>query len=176
MGDELSQLCPIQFIEGINENQEPIEPIEGRFWQPQDLQVAIPYEPSRTYTLSRIDIFGSPHELSQPKEHLVRLYTNNNNAPSDNFITEGKLAIPAEAAGEGWLQIDLQPIVVFPKQKYWIVLEEYSLKFAIGRAKDGKEMRKTGRKHGMMWVSIDQTIRYMLKFYGRVLPVVGQSA
>lgn len=169
--DELSQLCPVQFIEGINENEQPVEPNEGRFWQPENLKVAIPYTPSKTYALSRIEIFGSPWELEKPHEHQVRVYTDNNNLPSETYVTEGKLVIPVEADSEQWLPIHLKPVVVFAKQQYWIVLEEYSLKFAIGRARDGKEVKKTGRKLGMAWVSIDPTIRYMLKLFGRVLPV-----
>ena len=173
MSDVLSQLCPIQFIEGINENQEPILISEGPFWRPDETQVAIPYKPSRAYALSRIDIFGSPHKLPQPKEHQVSLYTDSNDAPSNNLLAEGKLIVPAQVASECWLTINLQPIVVFPKQRYWIALEDYPLKFTIGIAKDGKEIAVTGKALLTgRWISIAATIRYMLKFYGRVLPVV----
>lgn len=171
MVDELLQLCPVQFIEGINEDEEPIEPSEGRFWQPKDLKVAIPYEPIRTYTLSLIEIFGSPWELDASKEHQVGLYTDKNNLPSEICISKGKLVVPTHALSH-WLQMNLEPIVVFRGQHYWIVLEDYSLKFAIGVAKNGKEVAKTGTRMGQpSWVSIDTKIRYMLKFFGRALPM-----
>lgn len=172
MVNELLQLSPIQFIEGINENKEPIEPDEGRFWHPRDLQVAIPYKPNRTYTINRIYIFGSPDELPTQEKHLVRLYTNSGDVPSENYITEGELVIPAEVGGEDWLQIELQPVVLFRKEQYWIVVEDYSPRFAFGRAKDGDEVNKTGRRRGHRWITIEDKMAFMVKFYGRVLPVV----
>lgn len=171
MADELSQLCPVQFIEGINENEEPIAPSEGQFWQPRQLKVAIPYEPTRTYTLSAIEILGSPWELEASKEHPVGIYTDRNNLPSETCVSNGKLVVPTEIPPTYWLQIQLEPVVIFRGQRYWIVLEDYSLKFAIGVAKNGDEVVKTGMKIGQPWVSIDTKIRYMLKFYGRVLPI-----
>ena len=176
MVDELSQLCPVQFIEGINENQKPIviaPVLERGFWRPEDVQLAIPYLPSRTYALCTIAIYGSADELSQPEEHSIGLYTDSNNAPGENLLTEGKLTVPAKAPGEGWLRIDLQPIVVFAKQRYWIALRDYSRKFKIGIAQDGDEICKTFRRQRPMadWETIEEKIQYMLKFYGRVLPV-----
>lgn len=174
--DELWQLAPVQFIEGINENQEPIEPDEGRFWQPKDLQVAIPYAPGRVYTLSRIELFASPHELPKEQEHLVRLYTDNKGTPGCNFVSSGRLVVPAEADGADWLNIHLDPVVVFVGQQYWIAVEDYSPRFAIGVAKVGHEITKTGRRPRYEWVSLDQKIRYMIRFFGRVLPVATIAA
>ena len=71
----MKQLSPIQFIEGINENRRPIEPDEGRFWQPRASQVAIPYKPNRTYTLSKIEIVVSWGDLAAQEKQVVKLYT-----------------------------------------------------------------------------------------------------
>ena len=171
MVDELMQLCPVQFIEGINENEEPIAPSEGRFWQPKDLKVAIPYKPTRTYTLNASEILGSPYELEVSKEHHVGVYTDRNNLPTETCVSKGKLVVPAGVPPNYWLLIHLEPVVVFQGQRYWIVLEDYPLKFAIGVAKNGEEVAKTCTKVGQPWVSFDTKIRYMLKFFGRVLPI-----
>lgn len=81
------------------------------------------------------------------------------------MCSKGKLVIPVEVSSTYWLQIKLEPVVVFRLQHYWIVLEDYSLKFAIGVAKDGDEVVKTGARMGQPWVSLDTKIRYMLKFF-----------
>lgn len=206
MTDELlQQLCPIQFIEGINENQkspaEKVNQIQGNAhvsgfngsWAAKKenavgFRLGIPYSPGRAYTLSRIEIYCSENKLSKQKEHFVGLCTSDDSdaagdVPSDNLLTHGKLVIPSEAEYDKWLQVQLlQPIVMFTNQLYWIVLEVKgdSLGFAFRQAQAGREinplMDQTNKKGDEFWQYRSHfwgfNPRPMLKFYGRVLPVL----
>ena len=164
--NELAKLCPVQFIEGFNENEEPTS---GRFLKWGNYGIAIPYTPSLTYNLVRVEIFGSQEHLPEKKEHSVRFYTDHKGNPSNNCLVDGKLIIPSDN-GEHWLPIELaQTITVFAKHKYWFSVEEHPLMFTIGRAEDGEELSLMGNPSGQ-WVSSGTGWRCMLKFFGRVLP------
>jgi len=168
MTNELLELFPIQFIEGINENEEPTS---GRFLIWGNYGIAIPYTPSMTYNLTGIEMYGSPEEkLLEREEHVVRLYTDHDDNPSRNCLAQGKLATPSDI-GEQWLSIKLEkPVVIFANCKYWLSILEYPLMFAIGHSENGKGLRPRGNPHGH-WVSStsDREWRFMLKFFGRVL-------
>ena len=164
--NELARLYPVQFIEGFNENEEPTR---GRFLTWGNYGIAIPYTPNITYNLVRIEIYGSPKHLPKKKEHAVKFYTDHKDNPSNNCLAEGKVLIPGDV-GEQWLSIELaQAITVFAKHKYWLSIEEYPLRFAIGRAEDGEELSLRANPSGL-WVSSGSGCRCMLKFFGRVLP------
>lgn len=165
---ELTSLFPVQFIEGINENEEPTN---GRFLTWGDYGIAIPYTPTVTYALAAIEVYGSPEHLSVPKEHTVRVYTDHKDNPGKTWIVEGKLVIPVTAR-EQWLSIELaQGVVVFAKRKYWLSIEEHPLMFAIGIASEGEELSLRGYLN-QQWVASSSGGRHkcMLKFFGRVLP------
>lgn len=167
MLDELSRLCPIQFIEGKNENETPIE-FNERWWKPRSRSLAIQYQPFKTYTISRIEIFGKTDALPQPIERPVRLYTSRDDTPSDNYVTEGKLIISAGDKYERWIIIDLNPVVVFSEWRYWIALEDYPRELNLVKTQNGVSITMAT---GLPWTPDERDIKYMLKFYGRVLPV-----
>lgn len=165
----LDEICPIQFIEGINENEEPIT---GRWPEFRNYGIAIPYTPSTSYNLTRIEIYGSPWELDKPEEHVAKLHTDYEDNPSKTCIVEGRLIIPS-GIGAQWLQIKLaQTIVVSAKRKYWLTIAEHPLKFAIGVAEEGEELSLRANPN-QQWVvsSSDRKWRFMLRFFGRVLPI-----
>lgn len=165
MNESVSQYS-VQFIEGFNENEEPTS---GRFLTWGNYGIAIPYTPSMTYQLARIEVYGSPENLTERKEHSVKLYTDHKDNPSNNCLVEGKLLVPRNI-GEQWLSLELErSIAIFAKRKYWLTIEEHPLIFAIGRASDGKELSLRGNPGGQ-WVSSGSGCRCMLKFFGRVLP------
>lgn len=166
--NELTRLCPVQFIEGINENEEPTS---GRFLTWGDYGIAIPYTPSITYCLTRIEVYGSPEHLPEQKEHAVKLYTDHKDNPSKTWVVEGKLVIP-NIGGEQWLPIELlHSIVVFAEHRYWLCIEEHPLMFAVGIAEDGEELSLRGYVN-QRWTSSSsgRLHRCMLRFFGRVLP------
>ena len=166
--NESAKLCPIQFIEGINENEESTS---GKFLTWGEYGISIPYTPSITYRLARIEVYGSPKHLPEQKEHAVRLYTDHKDNPGKTSVVEGKLIIPS-ASGEQWLSIELaQSIVVFAEHKYWLSIVGYPLLFAVGIATDGVELSLRGYLN-QRWTSSSSDRRYrcMLRFFGRVLP------
>ena len=193
MTDELLQLCPVQYIEGINENEKLAGSVIKsdnpqvlgfksawgiRVENAPRIRVAIAYNPGRVYTLCRIEIVGLISKLFPQNEHLVRLCTDYKTVPGENSITYGKLIIPDEKESMKWLELQLeQPVVVFDKQAYWIILEVAgnNLGFAFGQANDGdsvavrmEENGEEGWSHPGSWGIYP---KLMLKFYGRVLPV-----
>jgi hypothetical protein len=174
MTDELSQLCPIQFIEGINENEKlPIidDPYQRGSLEVSGSFIAISYEPSKSYTLTNAAVFALPHELPKSEEHKVKVYTDYEDNPSQNCLIEGKMTVPAEANGRCWLSINLSSLVVFRGQRYWLALEDYSLKFQLVDAKSGTPVDYRQGRDGT-WISPSSSGKYfMIKFYGRVLPV-----
>lgn len=166
--NELAKLCPVQFIEGINENEEPTS---GRFLSWGDYGIAIPYTASITYSLVRIEFYGSPKYVADHKEYAVKVYTDYNDNLGKTCVIEGKLVIPS-AVGEQWLPIELvQNVVVFAQHKYWISIEEHPLMFAIGTAENGQEVSLRGYLN-RQWISSLSGRQYkcMLRFFGRVLP------
>lgn len=167
MTNELNELFPVQFIEGINENEEPTR---DRFAEFRDYGVAIPYIPNISYNLARIEIYGSPAELDRPKEHVVRLHTDYKGLPSNTCLVEGKLIVPSDY-GEQWLPIELaKNTLVFAKRNYWLTIPEHPLVFAVGLAEDGEELSLRANPSGL-WVSSNRKWRFMLRFFGRVLPI-----
>ena len=178
MIDELSDIAPVQFMEGINENEQPFAKYEMHFFKLGKKQVAIPYIPTRTYTLKQIAIYGvKPPSYSQEK-HSVYIYTDNNNEPSNNLLSKGQLQVPDELS-EDWPSIELSPIVIFARQMYWITIAAEALKFVIvpdrGKAFPVKtraieDHPITDGKQEYPWESSEEVL-FMMKFYGRVLPI-----
>lgn len=184
MADELKELCPLQFIEGRNENiiyttpagdiefpsDDPSIPpflkLEGKQW-------AILYVPGMSYTLTDVEILGRSDEKASAKKHPAGIYTDYGDAPSYNCVTEGELVVQADTDVAYWANIQLKPVVVFSKQKYWLVFEDNAIKFtlAYGKKDKGVAVPYTSGNHGQ-WATPLQQKALFLKFHGRVMPVV----
>ena len=158
-------LYPLQFIEGINEDEEATD---NRFLEFREYGAAIPYTPSLRYNLARIEIYGSSGEKTKP--HKTFLLTDHNGAPSKTVVADGRLVVTTEVS-EQWLRVELnQPIVVFERRKYWLTFPEHPLTFSIGYAKEGNELTVAANPNGT-WLTSDRKWRLMLRFFGRALPV-----
>jgi len=164
----LNDIFPEQFIEGINESEVPDDefPIFGSYG------VAIPYTPSINYILTSVNIFVSPSDLEQPKEHVVKIYTDHNDNLSEICLIDGKITVPSHSMSQ-WLQIKLnQGVAVFSGHKYWLCFPEDHLDFVFGVSENGKELSLRANPSGRWTVSrSDRRYRFMLRFYGRVIPV-----
>ena len=169
MIDEMAAMYPVQFVEGINETEEPAD---GRFLSWEETGISIPYSPAITYSLSRIEIYGVPKNLQAEAEHPVRLHTDYRDGPSRNSIASGRLIVPEESS-EQWLQIMMEQVVVILAQwKYWLSLEEHPLPFSIGLALEGKNLGlRTGFAQDWAPSSLGKH-KCMLRFYGRIIPAV----
>ena len=167
MADETPAMYPVQFVEGFNENEEPAS---GEFLTWEETGIAIPYTPSMTYTLSRLEIYGAPNNLPEPREHHLNLHTDFRDRPGRNCIASGKLVVPA-GRGEQWLKIVMEEaIAVLAQRKYWFSLGEHPLSFSLGLARDGEELGlRTGITENWAPSSLG-THKCMLRFYGRIMP------
>jgi hypothetical protein len=167
MMNEMPAMYPIQFVEGINETEEPAS---GQFLSWEETGIAIPYSPGITYSLSRIEIYGVPKNLQAQVEHPVRIHTDYRDGPSRNSIANARLIVPEESS-EQWLPIMMeQVVVILAQRKYWLSLEEHPLPFSIGLALEGKELGlRTGFAQDWAPSSLGKH-KCMLRFYGRIIP------
>ncbi|GEM_PF-2814861 len=174
MQNELSQLCPIQFIEGINENEELAEYESPSF---HNKCAAIGYTPSISYNLTGIEIYVSWVYTDKPnKKHSVRIYTDHNDKPSKTCLVEGDLALP-DNESSGWIPVKLvQSIVLIVNRQYWITFELRGVKLAVCIAAEGKKLKLKWSSFGDTWLPYEPEHRCMLKFFGRVLPTTGNLA
>ena len=169
----LDEICPVQFVEGVNENGE-IKREKADLIQIHQLRnVALGFTPNRTFLLKSIEICLLWNEFRQPVEYEVKLYPDYNNNPADLVLREGKLSFTKISSGLDWCNINLnQPIVVFTKNDYWLSLESFGANFFLLQAKEGKRVPFSEGKPGNWFNSTDVDYQFMLRLYGRVLPVV----
>ena len=169
----LDEICPVQFIEGVNENGE-IKRGDKDFIQINLLRnIAIGFTPSRTFLLNKIEIYLQWNEFREPVVYEAKLYPDYNNNPAGMILREGKLSFNKKGSGDGWCNIDLnQPIVVFAKDNYWLGLESFGVKFFLLEAKEGKRVPFSEGMPGDWFNNTAIDYQLMLRLYGRVLPVV----
>jgi len=161
MSDDL----PTQFIEGINENEEPGTPLTIG-----DYGCAIRYEPTIKYLLDRVEIYADGQLLDEKREHVFTLYTDHNSLPSNNSLASGKLIIPAEESKSDWFDINLEPkVVVFPNRVYWLATMDHPLTFNFGRAKEGMDVPIVANVTSLAWNDADIRHKFILRFYGKAI-------
>lgn len=182
MTDELKELCPVQFIEGVNENLThttpdwdvgfPADDPSASFFAMEGKQWAIQFVPGMSYTLTDVEVLGKSDQKAAAKKHDVAVYIDNGGLPGYNRVTTGELVVQAENDGGYWANAQLKPLVVFPKYKYWLVFEEESIKLMLARGKKGSgaAVSYTSGKPGQWAAPVQGTL--FLKFHGRVMPVV----
>lgn len=167
MTNETLELYPVQFVEGLNENEEPAI---GRFLTWEGTGIAIPYVPSITYSLNRVEIYGAPKSIEAEQKYPLHLRTDHKDSPSRVSIVSGELIVP-EGDSSQWLEILMeQSIVVLAQRTYWFSFEQHPLPFSIGLATAGAEFGlRTGI--GEHWASYSLgKHKVILRFYGRVMP------
>ena len=169
----LDEMCPVQFVEGVNENGE-IKRGKGEYIQIHQIHnIALGFTPNRTFLLNSIEICLLWNEFKQPVEYEVKLYPDYNSNPADLVLREGKLCFNKTSTGYGWCNIDLnQPIVIFVKNDYWLSLESFGVNFYLLQAKEGRSVPFSEGKPGDWFHNTDINYKCMLRLYGRVLPVV----
>jgi hypothetical protein len=125
------------------------------------------------YTLTDVEVLGKSDYKAPAKKHDVAIYIDNGDAPGYNRVTTGELVVQAEADGGYWANVQFKPLVVFPKQKYWLVFEDVSIKLMLACAQKGggAAVSYTSGKPGQ-WAAPAKQGTLFLKFHGRVMPVV----
>ena len=171
MSDELMKLCPIQFIEGLNEGAEPADRKHIRI----DVYeaVAIEYTPAVTFCMTNVESFVVWGQSSAQQSFSLAVHSAYADNPSNLVLSRGNMVIDETAGGFGWRNVELDnPVVVFCGRTYWLVLEAAGAPLALGRTEEGKEItiRSKVRKEWGVFEN-DISPKLMIRFYGRVLPV-----
>ena len=168
------EICPVQFIEGINDNEE----VDNK--QAMNLSsygnIAFPYKPKISYSLTRLEIVLA-HRLALPDMASIRvaLHSNHNDMPGKVTITEG--AVTPEPCKDPnrinylWQSIELAPVTVIRGNPYWFRLD-CNMDIYLVTAQVG-EVTALAYKQGTVWKQDTdfQEWKCMLRFYGRVIPI-----
>jgi hypothetical protein len=92
---------------------------------------------------------------------------------TDTFLSDGELSFEPIRSGYGWCKLDLnQPVVVISKKQYWLDIASRDAMFHLGRAENGAEVAIRAMMNGVWSDYVSESKGPMLKFYGRVLPVL----
>jgi hypothetical protein len=172
MSDEL---FPLQFIEGINEY--------GRYLDEYInmdrlgyLGIAIQYTPKYTYNLQEFSTFLT--EQKTRPEFIISLYTHHIDTLNRIILRQGKSFV-TEDNYNGWqLSKFDEPVVVIAKHTYWLVIElEKNSNICLAIAQQGTDMCNIRYKVGNKWETQKgfEKFSLMFRFYGRIIPIVGQT-
>ena len=174
----LDEICPVQFIEGINEcgkcNTQNFLDIQGYQF------VAIEYNPESTYCLTALEILIDHSPALGAREFDIALHSDYDGRPSDIILSRGKLATKVNSESVGtqfvrfvdWGKVDLNPVVVIRSSKYWITTRPDGRQLSLATAVDGDTTNMMAAESGK-WRpdKLFSDWKCMLRFYGRILPV-----
>jgi len=170
----LDEVCPVQFIEGINDNEE----VDKK--QTINLNagiIAFQYKPKISYSLTRLEIMLK-HRLALPDMAPIRvaLHSNYNDMPGEVTITEGEVT-PENCKDPNrmnylWQSIELAPVTVIRDNPYWVSLD-CNMDIHLVTATVGKVIALAYKQEIVWHQDTDfQEWKCMLRFYGRVIPIV----
>jgi len=170
-GSMLDEICPVQFVEGVNECAEATDDYINTM---EYSGVAIEYTPTLSYSLKRVDIFLTHQQPSNENKYKVALCTDYGNKPSDIVLSKGEWAW-RDVLGD-WQRVELEPVVVTCNKKYWLTidLDKGNIGLPIAQGEEAKEVSLRFRGE-YKWVIHGKfkKDKVMLRFYGRILPIVG---
>jgi hypothetical protein len=168
----LDDICPVQFIEGVNEDGEIRK--GGNILIDHLHNIAIGFTPRRTFLLNRIEVNLVWKGSIEPVEYDAKLYPDYHNNPASIVLREGKLIFNETRSGVGWCNIDLnQPVVVFAGDNYWLGLESWEARFSLLQVNEGKKSVPFSEGEPGDWhSSTNVEYQFMLRLYGRVVPAV----
>ena len=139
----LDNICPVQFIEGINESRECNT---QNFIDIQGYQfVAIEYDCKSTYCLVALEILIDHSPALGTREFDIALHSDYNGRPSDIILSRGKLATKVNREPVNtryvrfvdWGKVDLNPVVVIRSSKYWVTIRPDGRQLSLATAVDG---------------------------------------
>ena len=176
----IDEICPVQFIEGINQYAEYDT---KNFLDTQSyLSIAIEYRPKFTYCLAQIEILAGYIAVLGVGEFEVALYPDYEGKPGNIILSRGTLAIDISEevarmqSGRiyDWQTVEFNPVVVIRDNKYWIVINPEGKKLTLCTAVAGEPTNMMIRDEGQ-WrtdqIFVFGSWQCMLRFYGKILPV-----
>lgn len=167
----LDEICPVQFIEGMNEGAETSD-VESIVITRYSC-VGILYIPKVSYSLTSLEIMFTFGEFLEGTQITIELCSDYDEKPSDIILSSGSF-VPKEVYG-GWREVTLKPISVLRNTKYWVTIHPTGYPTAFVAPKEGKDYTlsvKTGTNSKWETPTEDVNSRkVMLRFYGRIFPV-----
>lgn len=175
MPNELLELCPVQFIESMNDNEEINK--QSTIDLLQYGIIAIAYKPKLSYCLTKLEIMLA-HRLAVPdmKPIKVALHPEYKDKPSKVIIAEGEatpeICKEPHRLGFLWQEIELSPAVVIHNNSYWLSID-CNMSIHLVTATDGDITTLAYRDDNEWKRDTDyKEWKCMLRFYGRILPTV----
>ncbi len=167
----LDELCPIQFIEGINYYEK--YDLGDLVYMSSYNELAIQYKAEKSYCLTSVEPFILTNASTQEIEVAVKLYSDYDENPSDIMLSSGSLTpqIPREKAYlHKWQGVALKPVSIIRGNKYWLAISNAQICLQV--AEKGVDCVLKARGETKWFSPKDNpTSKIMLRFYGRVLPV-----
>ncbi len=167
----LDEICPVQFVEGMNEGAELSG--EDSFVITSYSRVGIQYIPSLSYSLAGLEIMLVFGDFRKGTQIAVEISSDYDGKPSDIILSAGSF-VP-EALYAEWREVTLKPVSVLKNTKYWVTIHPNRCPTALVVPKDGKDYTLSVKPGiNSKWETPpDDTENHkvMLRFYGRILPI-----
>lgn len=169
----LDEICPVQFVEGLNEGADTSADIESTVITTYSC-VGILYIPKVSYSLASLEmmlVFGQFREGTKIKVELCSDY---DEKPSDIILSSGSF-VPKVVYGE-WREVTLKPVSVLRNTKYWVTIHPNGCPTAFVVPKEGKDYTLSVKPGSYSkWETLPEmdinNRKVMFRFYGRIFPV-----
>ena len=165
----LDEICPVQFVDGLNEGAEPsggdsivITKYSG---------TGIQYIPKVSYSLTKLEMMMTFGYLPQEAQIKVNLCSDYDERPSDIILSSGSFVPKSVYAG--WYEVTLKPVSVIKNKKYWITVHPNGCPTGLIRAGKGESCLLSVMTDNR-WAAPPEDIKdgkVMFKLYGRIFPV-----
>ena len=165
----LDEICPVQFIEGLNEGAKPSN--EDAIEITRYSGIGLQYAPQVSYILTRLEIMLVFGDFQKEAKITVNLCSDYDDKPSDIVLTSGSFVPKSVYAG--WREVTLKPTSVIRNRKYWVTIHHNGFPTVLIRAEKGKGWLLSIRR-GQRWEAPPEDIKdgnVMLRLYGRILPI-----
>lgn len=171
----LDEICPVQFVEGLNEGAEPSDYDEDVIVITSYSGFGIQYAPSLSYILTRLEIMLTFGDIPEGAQIRVDLYSDYEDKPSDIVLSSGSF-IP-KVVERGWKEVILEPVAVIRGRKYWVTIHPNRCPTVVSEAKKGHGFMLSGKRDEKWRTPFDdiEKGKVMLRFYGRVVPIAASS-
>lgn len=172
----LDEICPVQFVEGVNEGEEQLD--ETTIEITHHLGTGLQYIPKTSYSLTRLQvilILGETilGETRKDTQIRVDLCSDYKGKPSDIVLGSGSF-VPKRGYGE-WQEVAFKPVSLIKNWNYWITIHPSGCQVALLQAQKGQSLVlsvKSLNKWGIPPAEPKEG-KVMLRFYGRILPISG---
>ena len=167
----LDEICPVQFVEGMNEGA-VTQNVETIVISGYSL-IGLPYTPKVSYSLVRLEMMLTFGQFREGAQIEVELRSDYDEKPSDIILSSGSF-VPKRVYGE-WREVTLNPISVLRNTRYWVTIRTGGCPTAFVAPKEGTDYELSVLAGvSSKWEIPPEDVKnrkVMLRFHGRILPV-----